>query len=665
MKRLILLISMLVFLSVGATSQELSTDSLNTGDPGFPDVGDNFAMPVDVQDIGYMYTLTIYISFDPDVMDYTDYDSASVDTDNITVSFPVDNVIKILVGAFPDSMNVPDGKLLNLNFDFYGGSSDFTFNTFETGSYKSTILQTDASTFYFYDDDVTNGGIFGGEVSNTITGGAWATATNWSLGVVPNDWHNVTVDVPAKRGEVTISADAEANDVEIADGGQLTLNSGNTLTVDEDFTIKSGGSFIQEGTLTVSGTKSAERYIDAADWGDATDGWHFLSSPVQNQAISDGDQFRPSGSGYDFYRWSEQTPDTTWENIKVHNWGSFDEGKGYLVAYQVADTKVFSGDFNTADKSWTGLTRTSDYVWAFGFHLLGNPYPCGLEWGGWTSTNIAGTAKIWNESAKSYTDISSGKDIPAMNGFMVEVEQGQTTGSITIPESKRTHTSTAWYKSDEQRIMLIAHDLDDEGAYQESIIAFNEEATTGYDAEFDSHFFWGYAPGFYSIADGDQYLSTNTLPECNDDVTVPFMFYGNGSENFTIELAETMEEQDVYLKDHKLGNTVNLSETGSYTFTSEAGDDPQRFELMFGVVGIDNPEALSSALIYSNDNIITIANVKGETQMSILNMKGQTVYNVNFVSNGLEEISVEIPTGVYLVRLTNSGAMKTSKVFIK
>ena len=658
MKRIILFLTLLMFFSFVTTAQTLY-DTIWLTSP--TTVGSNFNYPVYDTNDGEVYTFTIYINYDPDVLGYTGFTNGSVTC--IAVTNQTSSVLKILVGNFPLPTVIPDGKLLDLQFTYYGGNSDLPFHTTTYGAYQSSILEyPTATTYHFTNDSVTDGGIYGGYVANTITSGIWGTATDWSLGVVPNSYHNVTVD--DAKGIVTIDADATANDVTIADGGQLTLNAF-TLTVGGNFLINSGGSFIQNGTLSVTGTTGAERYIAGTDWAVNLDGWHFLSSPVASQAIAP--EFTTSGgANYDFYRWDE--PSHEWENQKnpAHTFTNFVVGKGYLVAYDDADTKVFSGTFNTANEIWNNLTRTSagDNK---GWNLIGNPYPCALAWGGtnWSLTDVAALAKIWEEVSSAYIDINTAGIIPAMNGILVHVTAAiGSTGSLIIPAADRTHNTTGWYKSEDQRILLVAHDLDYGELAQQSVVRFNDAATEGYDPEFDCYFLEGYAPVFHSVAES-KHLSTNTLPEWSTELVVPFMFEKNGSSNFMIELAETIEGYDVFLKDIKENITVNLTEMTNYAFTSEEGDDPERFEILFGVVGINDIDALTAAHIYSFNNKIVIANVTGSTNMDIINIQGQKMYNLSFNSNGYKEIAVDLPSGIYMVRLSNSGEIKTSKVFVK
>ncbi len=123
--------------------------------------------------------------------------------------------------------------------------------------------------------------------------------------------------------------------------------------------MQSGGSFLQNGTLTAANTK-AERAVPVADWNTALNGWSQISSPVANQAI-DG-EWTPAGADndYDFYAWDE--PVDIWRNQKDvnYNFDHFNVGQGYMAAYQAGGTKTYSGNFNTADVLVTLTKQGSD-----------------------------------------------------------------------------------------------------------------------------------------------------------------------------------------------------------------------------------------------------------------------------------------------------------------
>jgi len=201
---------------------------------------------------------------------------------------------------------------------------------------------------------------------------------------------------------------AVAQQMRVEPGTKITITSGNTLDVSAgNLVLKSNNSgdasLLNRGSITFSGEGQAvvERYIGA--WSGDDHGWHLLSSPIAGQNIQPEFVTDPPNATQDFYKWDEVSG--YWINSKLENgsWNpAFDEtftpGAGYLVAYSEDVTKNFTGVLNNDDIVRNGLTYTLSSL-ATGWHLLGNPYPCALEWNqttgitGWNISNIDGVCK--------------------------------------------------------------------------------------------------------------------------------------------------------------------------------------------------------------------------------------------------------------------------------
>jgi hypothetical protein len=640
-----------VFLSSTAFGQQiLLPTQVQTG----ADFGTTILVPVDGASIGDVIVGSFDVQYDPAILTYvgvTNLAAVFAGAPNVDINSSASGVLQI--SCWDDLLSVftfPEGKVFDIQFTYNGGFSSLNF---------ANIAFMDDAEIEFSPSG-TNGSVTG-FADLTGSSGSWNTAGTWTgtLGTLtqPGPGHNVTIN---SGGDVTVGAAGRCNNLTIADGGHLTQTA--ALTVGGNLLVQSGGSYIPSGTLTVTGTKSMERAVTAANWGIVGQGYHLLSSPVAAQAITGNADFAPTGGGndYDFYAWVESSQ--TWWNQKAHpgDFTTFTPGTGYLAAFQLTDTKSFGGTFNTANVVKTNLTK-GVYVGS-GWNLLGNPFSSAIQWndGNWALTNIAAGAKVWNSGSGSYSDIAASGFIPACNGFMVQATVN--TGSLTIPAVSRVHNNTAWYKSTDQRIYLMVRDVENNLA-QESTIRFNEGASEGYDSEFDSQFLEGYAPLFYSMAGVDR-VSTNTLPSLELNNAIPFSFVKNEGTNFSIELVEGIESNLVFIRDLKTGITYNLTENGNYTFSAEAGDVAERFEIFFGVTGIDTQNALNAAHVYSAKDMLYVTNVKGNTTMDILNLQGQVLNSYSFNSSGSEEFTVNLPTGVYLVRLHNSNTTKTVKVFI-
>jgi hypothetical protein len=479
---------------------------------------------------------------------------------------------------------------------------------------------------------------------------------------------NLTVS-KASGGKAYLASDATVSNNLTISSGNLTVQSDKQLTVTgtltsnvtSKLTLESGAS-LKQTSASVSAT--VKRDVNA--WGTGVlHGWHFLSSPVSAQSISTNFTVDPAAN-YDFFKWDETT--NMWLNQKVgaNNITSFAPGTGYLVAYAASSTKQFEGTLNKDNIPFSNLTISSGTN--KGWHLLGNPYPCSLTWAtGWSLTNIVSTAKIWHESNASYSDITSGGIIPALNGFMVQVAAGfGGSNSLTIPASAMTHSSTAWYKSsDNPAIKLVVNDPAGQTA-QEHIIRFDAQSTIGFDPEFDSHFLKGYAPQLYSIA-GEDELSTNTLPELNSQTQIPLKFIKNDGNNFTLEAVKIENiPGSVILNDLKTGAEQDLTVNPVYSFSSISSDNPSRFVISFSHLGIGGNDASNYFSIFTYDNQVLIKSSQwvSDGTIDVFNLMGQKLFSTSLSGNSVI-FPLSAPTGYYLVKVVTPEATQTAKVFVK
>jgi len=464
------------------------------------------------------------------------------------------------------------------------------------------------------------------------------------------------------------------NDLTINSGAKLTINAGKSLTVTGALTNNSAegiilqspenhgapGSLITNGSITGSGTIKAERYILA--YSGNSDGWHLISSPVNTPNIANNTNLAP-GDNDDLFAWNEVAYE--WTNYKPGNvFTTMTNGIGYLVAYQVGANKYMTGTPNNTAISYSNLSNTNDK--GEGWHLVGNPYPSAITWdktdAGFNLTNIAGVAKVMNNSG-SYSDRAANTIIPAMQGFFVQAVV-HNNNSFNIPLLSRTHDNSSWLKSGNgERFMLVANDLET-AMFQESVIGVNELATEGYDYQYDSRFWAWYAPQFYSIV-GDDLLSTNTLPSVQPESVIPFGFVKNESSSFSIELKEQMVAYTVYLSDLKANQEQNLTSNPVYTFTSEAGDDPNRFILHFAPVGISTPTQENPAVIYSHGGVIFVTGAPANAEITVSNLTGQIMLQGKSAANSLTSLNATtLPKGIYVVSVLSNGQLTSRKVVL-
>ena len=507
----------------------------------------------------------------------------------------------------------------------------------------------------------------------TNNNGLWGDNNIWIPSSAPSDIndviisHNVSVTNP-------LSLPATCRNLTINLGASVTIQPGKALTVK--------GTLVNNGTLTIksddTGTGSLihhtagvpaviERYIAAANWATANNGWHLLSSPVASQNITG--TFTPTGTGndYDFYAFDESRLTEYWLNQKVvaNAMISFVTGKSYMVAYQQAGAKQFAGSINITDVTVGNLANTSGSAYP-GWHLLGNPFACAINWatGNWTRTNMDAIAQVWDAATASYKTVTEkGNIIPAMNGFMVHTNGG---GSITIPADARVHHANNFYKSsDEEFIVLKANDLEGSTS-QSSIVRFNSQATAGFDSEFDSYYLSGYAPVFYSKS-GDEYYALNTLHGVSESTAISFGFVKNASSEFTLELSRSITGEILCLEDLKTSGFQNLTENPVYAFTSAEGDDPNRFVLHFlNPTGV-KPGISSGIQIYAGNKTLFINQADAQKGIiTVYNTTGQLLRKLRLEASAGQSVSLQnFAPGIYVVAIQTAKGLYNHKVVVK
>ncbi|MFC1733881.1 S8 family serine peptidase, partial [candidate division KSB1 bacterium] len=305
----------------------------------------------------------------------------------------------------------------------------------------------------------------------------------------------------------------------------FTVSTGTTVDIAGDILLESDAtgmaSFIDEGTLTHTGTATVEQYL-------SEDVWHLVTSPVSGAT---------SNAYLDLYL--KDYDETT------NNWGAhitsttlpLTVGKGYVVWSSSGSTGNatvnLQGSLNTGS-----ISPTVSYSGAsYGYNLIGNPYPSYIDWdasSGWSSTNVGTTIWIWNPNGSwgNYVRGSSGVGtndvtniIPPTQGFFVRTNASSPL--ISMNNDVRIHdNSQAFLKNTSGNITdLIRLRVEGNNLSDETIINFKSYASNtfnDYDAEkwFSSN---QYAPNLYSIKNNFN-LSINTLKDYSNGLAIPLGF---------------------------------------------------------------------------------------------------------------------------------------------
>lgn len=245
-----------------------------------------------------------------------------------------------------------------------------------------------------------------------------------------------------------------------------------------------------------------------------------------------------------------------------------------------------------------------------------------------------------------------------------------------------TGNNTQFYRTSNSSNKLWVNLTSDTGIFSQILVAYTEGATDDVDAmSYD-------APRNLStktsallssiILNSDkkfaiQAKAPNSL---SLDETIPLGFYSNTNQPtiYTLSIAqlegEFMTTNTIYLVDN-LNNTIHNLTNSNYSFTSDAGDFNNRFEIVF------TPEVLSinDTIINANELIITELH-NGEVQIKvsephtiehveILDILGRQIYN--FTGNTSVEVYnlSKLSNAAYVAKVTLSNGQVISKKAVK
>jgi len=319
-----------------------------------------------------------------------------------------------------------------------------------------------------------------------------------------------------------------------------------------------------------------------------------------------------------------------------------------------------------------------------GWNLLGNPFASGIDWNLLTKGDGIDAALYYYDNTEmkyryylqysgddgTYTINDGQQYIPAMQGFMVHANISGTK-TLTFTNAARTHTGqNVYYKATNTAPGSFVLTVSANGHEDETFVHFTGGATTSFDGAYDAYKLKSYSetvPNLYTIATDGSELAINGLPEVAESTVIPLAF-SMGTDGVCVLSAnlESFSNAHIYLEDVKLNKVQNLSTNPVYTFTSSATDDPNRFKLSFGSVGIDdNPSASDMKVLASNGNIYLSLQQNSMAVVKVYNLTGQLVLQGNVSGKLLTTLNANgLSNGVYIANVVQHNRIVSYKLVI-
>lgn len=489
----------------------------------------------------------------------------------------------------------------------------------------------------------------------SIADGFWSTNTTWAAGqMAPSkSWARVEIN-----DMVEVNTDVTTKDLTVNTMGSLTVNNSYNLDVTGDFLVMSDasgtGSYINNGSNSF-GNASIERYYAGGEW-------HLISSPISNGV---------SGMFTGLYLQNHTEATNAYTDI-VSTTAPLTPMQGFALYNASSSTAVFTGTPNDgAIGSSSNLSRSGAGYNDFGWNLIGNPYPSSIDWdaiSGWTKNNVDNATYVHVNASTWATYISGvgtnggSQYIAPGQGFFVSVTDNAGVypeyGTIQMNDDVRVHNATAFYKSEVGNLARLK--ISANGYSDETVVWIVEDATTGFDGNWDAHKLFGYqneAPQIYSHISSN--FSINAIPEPQ---TITIGVKGLQSGTFTIEATEILDIDDLYLKDEMTGIVTDLSNS-SYTFDYNPNIMDERFTLHFNALtGVSSLSEHNMGIIGVNNAIIVTIPEAVNGQMMLYSIAGQLVQTVN-VHQGKNYLN-GLVAGAYIVKVVTDDYVVTRKVAV-
>ena len=347
----------------------------------------------------------------------------------------------------------------------------------------------------------------------------------------------------------------------------------------------------------------------------------------------------------------------------------------YLYANYDQTDLHFTGPLYTQDSMVYRLyaaTNADDVV--FGTNLLGNPYPC--------NARITVGEEVQEVFYQMEIDMNSKKAVRCDVMPTTIVQEGPNKHDIVIAPMTAvfflSNRASDW-QGDGPTVTFKPYDPDDPNNttsidyvrgenvnrnLNQLCIEVHEADTlrdrvyvkTGEGSSCSKFIFNPYTPKlFVPMGDKDYALAYTDGAKV---MPLNFIYQKHGTYTLTFD-TEAIECDYLHLIDNATGIDIDLYQTPSYTFNSSDCNYATRFKIVFSEEAT-NDIAESFAYI-SNGNLVI--NNSGNATLQVMDITGRILSTESI--HGCHSKSLNLSTGLYIVRLSNGNDMKTQKIVVR
>lgn len=541
----------------------------------------------------------------------------------------------------------------------------------------------------------------------TFNGTTWNNGVPTAFDKLINVTGSYAPDADVYGCNMTVANNAV---VIIPEGRNITLNGflnvepGSTFTLQDDANLIQIPNVQNSGTITAIQDSSLLYRLDYTIW----------TSPVTG--IQTLKQFSPATVDNRFYIYDTasdkylSSQHTTAINPLTQ---TFSLGKGYLIrmpntnstpGYNAGTTPIIhQGNFIGTPNN--GTVDVPVVTAGLNFNAIGNPYPSPVNVYNFIDENQSrladGTLYIWrkkndytetsyatitklayvaneaeggNTAGAAFNGTPSNWVINQGQGFIVKVVPG--TPAIRFENKMRRSTINGQFfrngdTATDSNLSRIWLNIAGTGPqFGQAVIGYTPEATNDIDYGWDGAYFEQEATAIYTIA-ANKNLTIQARPDFTDADIVAVGFRTTVAGTYTIAVPNRdgvfAQGQDVLLKDNYTGTIHNFND-GAYTFTTEAGTNHERFEIIYKnapALGIaDNVLHGNEVVVYKKDNTLHITSGSAVINaVTVHDIRGSVIYKGEGINAAETKVSnLQAQNQVLIVTITTNKGIVSKKV---
>ncbi|MFN8206635.1 MAG: T9SS type A sorting domain-containing protein [Bacteroidales bacterium] len=408
----------------------------------------------------------------------------------------------------------------------------------------------------------------------------------------------------------------------------------------------------------------------------ATYYYHTNSSPVSNALAA---VYLLSGAGPYLYSYDPAGTTSKWINITNVN-TPLSPGKGYLINYKTRttpETVSLSGPLNTGNFDLS-LSSAGD-----GNNLIGNPYPCAIDWdasSGWTFGSTDNYITIWNPADGSYGSYVRGVGtgthgvtniIPSGQGFFVHAPVNTT---LSMTNAVKVHDNSLIKSAKLSQNYFKLRVTNDTNSFNDEIVVYYHwEATRDFDSGLEAKKVFSImkeSSQMYTQSEEGTNLAINALPEGYSDSIVLYFKCGIQAD-YTIRMVENNGVGVVNITDLLNGNSENLL-TNEYKFSASPNDTVIRFVInsqmggntKINPVPASKTEEVAITPTLDGLHLRNLTDQPLQGALTITSLLGRTIYQEDLTLI-TDETRFGFKSGIYIVSFRMNNEVEVKKIFIQ